>query len=170
MRPKVVITILLLSLAGLLVILFTRPSRDKSQSASPHGQTASPAISVRETEASRRGDKRTAQASISQTDPTFAAETHEDYVTRRVAELMDLAMSDDHGSLYSILSELSNGDPQIREAAVTAAVQFKSPDAIPALQDALARTDDPEEKIRLAKAIDFLAIPSEAQTAGQTSN
>jgi hypothetical protein len=83
-------------------------------------------------------------------------ESHEEYISRRTAELMDLGMSDDSASLSSILSELNNPEAEIRDAAVMAAVQFKSADAIPALQDAYARTDELEEKVSIRKAIEFL--------------
>lgn len=169
MRPKMVILILLFSVAGLLAILFARPSRDKSQTASPDAKAAPPTIPAPETTTVIRANNSPAQPAISQIDHAFSPETHEDYVARRVAELMDLAMTDDNSSLYSILSELNNRDPQIREAAVTATVQFKSPEAIPALQGAYARTDDPEEKIRIANAMDFLAIPIGSQTVGQSN-
>ena len=88
-------------------------------------------------------------------------------IADRVAELMDLAMTDDPASLDTILSELSNPEPRIREAAVEAAVQFKSPGAVPALQDAAGRVADPEEKTRILKAIEFLSIPSVSSAASR---
>ena len=50
----------------------------------------------------------------------------EAYIASRVVELQDLAMENDLASLDTILSELNNRDPSIREAAVDAAVQFGS--------------------------------------------
>jgi hypothetical protein len=93
-----------------------------------------------------------------------AGETPEEkqraYVEARSSELMDLATNDDSDSLRTILSELTNRDPQIREAAVQAAIQFNSRDAIPALADAALQTDDPHEKAAIADAIEFLKLPS----------
>jgi hypothetical protein len=168
MRPKVVIPILLFSVAGLLTIFFARPDRSKSGAAVPLPETAPMAVPAGDAETgnSIETNHLATQAATLQTDISFDQQTHEDYVSKRVAELMDLAMTDDTISLYSILSELNNNDPQIREAAVTASVQFKNLEAIPALQDAYTRSDDPEEKIRIAKAIDFIATPLESQTTG----
>jgi hypothetical protein len=100
---------------------------------------------------------------------------HEAYVERRIGELADLSAEDDSASLETILSELGNADARIRKAAVDAAVQFGSRDAIPELQEAMERTADAEEKKALAEAIEFLKLPSltevlaEKQKAAQTS-
>jgi HEAT repeat protein len=171
MRPKVVIPILLFSVAALLTIFLARPDRRKSSAALPLPETTPMAVTAgdAETASSIVSNHRATQAATLQTDIAFDQQTHEDYVSQRVAELMYLAMTDDTSSLYSILSELNNNDPQIREAAVTASVQFKNLEAIPALQDAYTRSDDPEEKIRIAKAIDFLATPLESQATGLTN-
>ncbi len=86
--------------------------------------------------------------------------THEEYVDQRVAEMMDLAMNDDAQSLNSILSELSNNDPDIRNGAIEAVKQFGSLDAIPKLEAAASKTDSPSEKKTLEDAIEFLKLPS----------
>jgi hypothetical protein len=88
-----------------------------------------------------------------------------DYEQSRIAELNDLAASEDPGSLRDILLELDNSDPVIRKAAVDAAVQFKSPDAIPALKDAFDQVTDFDEKVHLKEAIDFLTLTIPAETA-----
>jgi hypothetical protein len=87
-------------------------------------------------------------------------EKKEAYVARRVAELLDLGMEDDPASLATILSELNNQDPGIREAAVEAAVQFGSQEAIPRLLEAAAQTDDPNEKSAILEAVEFLKLPT----------
>ena len=69
----------------------------------------------------------------------------------------------------TILSELNNRDPSIREAAVDAAVQFGSRDAIPRLMEAAARTDAPEEKSAILEAIEFLKLPTLPEALGQTN-
>ena len=56
-------------------------------------------------------------------------------------------MNSDPASLYAILGALGDPDPPVRKAAVEAAVQFGSQDAIPALQDAAAQAEDPQEKL-----------------------
>src|SRR5262245_22155723 len=46
-------------------------------------------------------------------DDNSALAQHQTYVEKRAEELMDLAMSDDRSSLETILSELTNRDPEI---------------------------------------------------------
>lgn len=82
------------------------------------------------------------------------------YVEKRVAELEELGMRDDPPALDTILSELTNRDPEIRQAALEATVQFRSRDAIPRLLDAAAQIDDPHEKAAIADAIEFLKLPA----------
>ncbi len=94
---------------------------------------------------------------------------HQAFVETRTAELMDLAMNDDRESLNTILSELNNRDPQVRKAAVEAAVQFGSRDAIPNLMDAAAQTDDPQEKADIMEAIQFLKLPTLSEAAAQAN-
>lgn len=90
---------------------------------------------------------------------------YEDYVNRRTAELEDLGMAGDASALFTIESELDSRDPRIQKAAVSAAIQFGSRDAIPALRQAYDHTDDPAQKLNLQKAIEFLELPSESQAA-----
>jgi hypothetical protein len=82
-----------------------------------------------------------------------------DYITERVAQLSDLAASDDPGNLKIILSEMENSEPEIRQAALSASIQFGSPDAIPTLQHERDWATDPQEKVDIQKAIDFLQLP-----------
>lgn len=98
--------------------------------------------------------------------PPGAAE-HGTYVAERCAELADLAMDDKSESLASILEELTSRDPEIREAALNAAVQFGSRDAIPRLLDAVSQTDDEEEKVALLQAVRFLKLPTLSELAEQ---
>lgn len=100
-------------------------------------------------------------AASPQSGPNDAAKaSHEAYVSTRVSELEDLAMDNDSSSLDVILSELTNADPEIRKAALEAAIQFGSRDAIPKLAEVASQTDDPEEKKALTDAIEFLKLPS----------
>jgi hypothetical protein len=83
-----------------------------------------------------------------------------DPVTARIAQLGDLGTSNDTISLKTILSELNNQEPRIRQAALNASVQFGSPDAIPALRNEMNWAEDPHEKAAIQDAIDFLQLPS----------
>lgn len=99
-----------------------------------------------------------------------AEEAHAEYVTQRTSELMDLAMNDDSDSLNTILSELTNRDPEVRKAAVQAAVQFGSRDAIPRLSDAALQTEDAQERAEIQQAIEFLKLPSLTEVMEQQKN
>lgn len=92
---------------------------------------------------------------------------HAAFVEARVAELQDMGAADDLDSLNNILSDLDNRDPEIRKAALEAAVQFGSSDAIPKLEDAELQVEDAHEKAAFADAIEFLQQPSFAQTVAQ---
>jgi HEAT repeat protein len=73
--------------------------------------------------------------------------------------LAELGASADVASLGAVEAQLNNQDPAIRKAAVNAAVQIGSPDAIPALRNEMLYLDDPLEKAEIQKAIDFLQLP-----------
>src|SRR4029077_1299827 len=110
-------------------------------------------------------------ATQSETQPTNSSEdAHQAYVEQRSAQLMDIAMTDDRPTPDPILSELSNRDPEIRKAALEAAIQFGSRDAIPKLADAISQTDDPNEKAAIADALEFLKLPSLTEIRAQSSS
>ena len=90
------------------------------------------------------------------------------YTEARTAELMDIAMTDDPANLDTILSELTNRDPEIRKAAREAAVQFGSRDAIPKLIDAANFTDEAKQKAELTEAAEFLKLPSLSEVTAQS--
>jgi hypothetical protein len=97
--------------------------------------------------------------SIQPSAADLGAPGHEEYVTQRKAELLQMGMTDDPVALQTILSELNNQDPEIRKTALTATIDFGSKDAIPALRNQLDSTDDFREKMEIQKAIDFLELP-----------
>jgi hypothetical protein len=98
--------------------------------------------------------------------PTEAEiQAHSEFVENRISQLNDLAMSGDPTSLQEILNELDNPEPRIRNAAIEAAVQFRSPAAIPALQDAEQQATDVNEKAKIQQAIEFLGLTMQAQQA-----
>jgi hypothetical protein len=92
--------------------------------------------------------------------PDGSQEDHQTYVLERKAQLAEMGMSDDPANLKAILGEMENPEPEIRGAALQAAVQFGSKDAIPTLQNELNWATDPEEKVEIQKAINFLQLPS----------
>jgi HEAT repeat protein len=92
-------------------------------------------------------------------NPRPSGLSHDDYVLQRKAQLTELGMSSDPADLKTILSELENPEPEIRQTALSATIQFGSQDAIPVLQNEMAYATDPQEKVDLKKAIDFLQLP-----------
>ncbi len=92
--------------------------------------------------------------------PQVGANLREPEVQARAAELMQLAMNNDAASLDTILKELRNPNRDIRAAALQAAIQFGSRDAIPSLTEAAQNADDPSERTQLVEAIEFLKLPS----------
>ncbi len=96
--------------------------------------------------------------------PDDDGEIHESFeyvasIDERIGILEELSRSRNPSDLTSILIDLKNPEPIIRRAAVRAAVDFGSPEAVPELQNELAAADDPEEKTSLQRAIEFLQLP-----------
>lgn len=168
MRAKVVIMVAVLGLPifGALFAFHKNAAGSATVSNPSPRQAASPA----KTEPAEESPVVTAKSAIQPDNKsTFASEdAHKAYVEQRSSQLMDLAMNDDRTSLDTILSELTNRDPEIRKAALEAAIQFGSRDAIPKLADAASQTDDPNEKAALNDAIEFLKLPSLTEINAQS--
>ena len=77
-----------------------------------------------------------------------------------IERLRVAGLSDNPADLQIILADLSSPEKEIREAALNAAKQFGSTNAIPALLTAATNAVDPKEKIELTEAADFIALPS----------
>ena len=153
--------------SGLAVL----PEADQSSNAdsstiTPSSGTA-PATEAPKESASRVIAAREGTSGSEETGAATPESKQQAYVAKRVVELQDLGMEDDSASLETILSELENGDPSIRQAAVDAAVQFGSRDALPRLRQAAARADDPKEKSAILEAIEFLSLPTLTEALGQ---
>jgi HEAT repeat protein len=175
MRPKIVITVVTLGLFIFGTLFAIRQSADRSTRISEPQTTASSTPQSGNTVAIEKVQPvpdAAAAAPKTRTQPEAQPATEDArqaYVEKRSAELMDIAMTDDRTNLDTILSELSNRDPEIRKAALEAAIQFGSRDAIPKLADAISQTDDPSEKAALADAIEFLKLPSLTEIRAQSS-
>jgi len=86
-------------------------------------------------------------------------EQHQEVIDAETDRLQEWSVNDDPASLSNILADLTNSDKEIRVAAIEAAKQFGSADAIPALKAAAETTDDVREKIDYLEAADFLSLP-----------
>jgi HEAT repeats len=182
MRPKIVIGVIVLGLFAVVsALLFSQrggPPTETQPSETVSGQTATiDASTPGETvSAEKKADTRASLAATNSTSDADAAmaDTPEEkqaaFVVARVGELMDLGMNDDIDSLNTLLSELTNRDPEIRKAALEAVKQFGSQDAIPKLVDAASQTDDPYERVAIADAIEFLKLPSLTEVIHQNDS
>lgn len=175
MRPKIVIIVLTLGLFVFGTFFAIRHAPDRSNRNTQPQPTPASAPEPGDSLASERTQSEPVAApsgnnSVQSTlqGANTSQDTHQAYVEQRTAELMDMAMTDERANLDSILSELSNRDPEIRKAALEAAIQFGSRDAIPKLADAVSQTDDPNEKTALTDAIEFLKLPSLTEIRAQS--
>jgi hypothetical protein len=163
MRIKVILAALVLALAVLGPAAWYRYGSSSPAPAQPPAATASISTQPGAPSLVRAGSRRSRSA-----EPEFPRErrpadlstpSQDDSISQRTAQLNQLAFSGEPRALRTILAELTNQDPAIRKAALRAAIDFGSQDAIPDLQNAIAWLDDPQEKVALQKAIDFLQLP-----------
>jgi hypothetical protein len=150
MRPKVVIACLVIAVVVMAVIFKAAPP-----STPPPAPEKSEAKAAPKTET-----KAVVVKPIATVPPSTNRQDHAAYVEQRVEELEKLAMRNDKDAMLAILQELNNPDKQIRTAALEALKQYRSRDAIPGLQEQLARTDDPAEKAEIQETIDWLKLPT----------
>jgi HEAT repeats len=169
MRVKVIGPVVALAIAIIAVAAWLGPGDHRSVLADGGAVAANPAAppaqpDTRPNAFTSQVATRTIQPVVPDaSDPaagTAPFDSRAEAVQTRVAELSQLGLTTDPHSLNVILSEVNNPDPAIRKAAVSAAVDFGSRDAIPSLQNALLAADDLNEKVRIQNAIDFLRLPS----------
>jgi hypothetical protein len=96
-------------------------------------------------------------------------EQHQATIDAETDRLQQWSMNDDPASLSNILADLTSSEKEIRDAAIEAAKQFGSTNAIPTLKALAANTTDTEEQIALLDAADFLALPSISEGGFETS-
>jgi hypothetical protein len=176
MRPKVVLTVIGLALLVVIAVVALRKPAPSSSgesvadNASVEKVAPIPPVHPKRDKAAETNailEKEMATilaAGVENVDAMTPQEKHQAYVEARVQELLDLGMEEDNDSLNIILSELTSPDEEIRKAAVEAAIQFGSRDAIPALTVAGQQLDDPEEKAAIKEAIEFLKLPKFGET------
>jgi hypothetical protein len=177
MRPRIVIAALIVGAAIIAGIIFFGVGNRPPAEDSIAGQKSGPTESSAPTAAVAAGGLREASRPVASSNlvaltakPPLSAEerqAQEEVVDERIDELNQLAASNDPNDLRQILTELNNPEPKIRAAAVQATVQFESPDAIPALKEALAQTTDLDEAVALRNAIHFLSL---SNIAGKGAN
>jgi hypothetical protein len=164
MRAKVILSASVLALIVLVPALYfhykqpgqTPAVEPNASEASPNaGPSALPAILHRVAGAAHAPDSVPVQENNA---ADLKAAGHEEYVAQREAELSQMGTSREPGALKTILAEVHNADPDIRQAALSAAMDFGSKDAIPTLRNEITLTEDLQEKVEIQKAIDFLQL------------
>jgi hypothetical protein len=149
MRPKVVLAILLAGVLAVGSIIYL-----KSHSSAPAPNTAPASAAPTPTPAPAPAPAPVVVKKILTPEQRQAA------IDAETDRLQEWSMSDDPASLSNILADLSNPEKEIREAAIEAAKQFGSSNAIPTLKAVAANTPDTEEQIALLEAANFLSLPS----------
>jgi len=160
MRPKFVFALLLLALLALGAVFFLKqhlgnvaPSPTSPESATP---APPPASNVMASVAPPPAPIPAAPASTI----TLTPEQRQAAIDAEIDRLQDWSMNNDPASLSNILADLTSPEKEIRDAAIEAAKQFDSTNAIPTLKAVAANTADTGEQIALLEAADFLSLPS----------
>lgn len=169
MRPKFVIALFGLTLVVIGAALFLKqylgntpiPTRGDSKITGVPATVSNMARSTPSSPVSVSGQI-SAPTSSPALPPTPAILTPEERQAAADAEidhLQDWSLNDDPASLSNILNDLTYPDKEVREAAIEAAEQFGSSDAVPVLRKLAANDEDPEERAALLEAADFLSLP-----------
>ena len=159
MRPKIVIIILLAGLAGVTGMLLI-----KHQGAPP---PAAAPIAITETKPAAPQTARTitsvpptAPAPVAAAPVAMTPEQRQAAIDAETDHLQQWSMNDDPASLSNILADLTSPEKEVRQAAIEAAEQFGSTNAIPILKNLAANDGDPAEKAALLEAAHFISLPS----------
>lgn len=155
MRLKFVLVILLAGAASISAIIFLH----QRSSAPAPGPAPTPAASV------APPPQPTSVPAAAPTPPVIVKreltpEEREADINAETDRLSEWAMNSDSQSLSNILNDLNSPEKEIRMAAIEAAKQFESTNAIPALKAAAANAVDSQEAIAMLQAADWLALPN----------
>jgi len=161
MRPKIVILILLAGLAGVTGILLIKHQVAPPEAAAPiaMAETKPPAPQTAPTITNVPPPAPVPVTAAPATN-TLTPEQRQAAIDAETDRLQEWSMDNDPASLSNILADLTNSEKEIRDAAIEAAKQFGSTNAIPTLKAVAANTTDTEEQIDLLEAANFLSLPS----------
>jgi hypothetical protein len=151
MRPKIVLAILLPALLVIGVVFFVK----RHPPAPVPGATPAPAVSIAPAIAPEPPSPPVVAA-----QKTPSPEERQTAINAEIDRLASWAMTDDPQSLSNILGDLTSLEPEIRKAAIEAAKQFESTNAIPALKAAAANAENPQEAMAMLQAAEWLALPN----------
>ena len=156
MRPKVVLFFALIAVLALAAaVSYKKRSAVRSSNVAAAPVTnVSPAPAV------------VARPSPVPARTVLTPEERETMIRQETDRLAVLAMNSDPQSLSNILGDLTSPEKEIRMAAIDAAKQFDSTNAIPILRAMAADTQDPEEASAMLEAVEFLSLPDANLTGG----
>jgi hypothetical protein len=158
MRLKLALAILSTAGAAVAVVMFlTRPQPQPAATDHPAPVAAAPS---NEPEAVAVTPVNPPASTAPAPAKTETAEEHRTRVEAEVEQLLEWSMVHEPASLSNILASLTSPEKEIRAAAVEAARQFDSTNAISALKAAANATDDLREKIECLEAAEFLTLPA----------
>jgi hypothetical protein len=158
MKPKFVFAMLLLALVVLGAVFFLKHHLGNT-APPPNPEIAAPAPVVSNVVAAAVPPSAPIPAAPMATN-TLTDEQRQATIDAETDRLQEWSMNDDPASLSNILADLTNPEKEIRDAAIEAAKQFGSTNAIPTLKAVAANTTDTEEQIDLLEAANFLSLPS----------
>lgn len=165
MRPKIVTIIVLAGLIGVAGILLIKHQTSPQPAAAPiavsETQPAAPQTVSTITNVPPPAFVPVAPSSVAVEPATNALtpEQRQAAIDTEMDNLQDWAMNDDPASLSNILADLTNSVKEVRAAAIEAAEQYGSSNAVPVLRSLAAIEADPKEKAALIEAADFLSLP-----------
>ena len=172
MRPKFIFAFLGMTSLALGLIFFPKNQVSRSEPL-PQSETvrltSTAQISNQMVSSADAGEATTPEIiGTPANDAQSIQEADETTIDSRVLQLKQWATEDDREALINILANLSDSEKEIRLAAIEAAKNFGSRDAIPSLQSLAATTDDTEEKNASIAAAEFLALPTINEAIAQT--
>jgi hypothetical protein len=167
MRPKIVILVLVAGLAGVAVIFLIKHQVSPPQAAAPTAITETVPAAVQTaptiTSVPPPAPVPVAAAPVAAEPAATNApisEQRQAAIDAETDRLQQWSMNDDPASLSNILAALTSPEKEVREAAIEAAEQFGSTNAIPTLEALAANTTDLAEQSALLEAAHFISLPS----------
>lgn len=164
MRPKVVIAILLAACSVLGIAAWlakgSRPQPAVSQMESPTVNSNPVPVTPTAKPATAGFIAPAVATNVGTASMPALQDEREEFISRRSAELIKLAMQDSPEAHQQIVDELRNPDQEIRTAALEAMEQADDRSVVPQMQQIADQTDDPSEKQAILDTIDFINLPS----------
>lgn len=163
-RIGVLIVASLLTVGGLFILLH-RPEKDDAPELLRHSvgvlpeQTLSTEARVSSSViASLLGTA--FQANDTQSMASVGADARAEVTQVQVADIFEAAADGGSSQLEFVYAQFSNAQPEIREEALNAVIQFVGREAIPRLKQIAAATENTDEKAHILEAIEFLELPT----------